>query len=729
MRPGPTCSATPPARCSPAWDDVTFPEPEVKVLLANAGVAVPRGVVAAYDDAVAKPSVLADLVESYGLAEPLVLKGCGGSLVHKSDAGAVRMGVAAYELNYEAAQMAVAVAETGGSIDGFLVEEQAQAGVELLVGVVDRPPFGLVAALGLGGTLTEVLDEVVLRLAPISRADAEAMVTGFKGAELLGGFRGQPPVDVDSLIELLLAVAGPDGLAAHLGDHLAELECNPVIAGPNGAIAVDARLVVRDTSDNERPEAQPTDFGPLFAPRGIAVAGASTSRPGFGNTFLAAYKELGWGPGKLWAVHPKATEIDGVPAVASVADIDDEVDYVVGAVPAAACADLVRGAAGKAQFVHVISGGFREASAEGADLEDELAAVARESGVRVLGPNCLGAYAPAGRQTFLRNAPTEVGRVAMISQSGGLAGDMVKGGAIRGIRYTKLCTVGNGVDVTPGELLEWLVDNPDTGIIGVYLEDPRDGRRLANALHKAKGHKPVVMLVGGRTDQGRGAAVSHTGALVADHRIWDALSVSAGVSIVGTLEELLAAIAYLQRWADADISGDSDTLLLGVGGGASVLGTDAADRAGLVTTAVSDHGQQAVRDLGYGVGTSIRNPIEIGFGPVSDPDVLVKALDPILEIQPYPDVVIHSNVQAFFSYTGDGIERLFPIIETTAARHWPHTRLCLVLRNLDCAPPETAVRIQQTCLDANLPAFTRFDEAMSAVAAAKHHARNRALAG
>ena len=708
---------------------MTVPEPEVKALLAAAGVAVPKAVVAAYDDAVANPSVLADLVAAHGMDEPLVLKAFGTRLVHKTEVGGVRLGLAAYELNYEAAQMAVAVAEAGGSIDGFLVEEQAEAGVELLVGVVDRPPFGPVAALGLGGTLTEVLDEVVLRLAPISRADAEEMLRGFKGADLLSGFRGQSPVDVESLVELLLAVAGPDGVAVELGGYLAELECNPVIATPDGAIAVDARLITREAPTGAHAEPLPTDFGPLFAPRGIAVAGASTSRPGFGNTFLTAYKELGWGPGTLWAVHPKATEIDGVPAVPTVADIDGDVDYVVGAVPAAACADLVTGAAGKAKFVHVISGGFREASEEGTDLEEALGAAARESGVRVLGPNCLGAYAPAGRQTFLRNAPTEVGRVAMISQSGGLAGDMVKGGAIRGIRYTKLCTVGNSIDVTPGELLEWLVDDPDTGIIGLYLEDPRDGCRLIDALHKAKGQKPVVMLVGGRTAQGGGAAVSHTGALVADHRIWDAISASTGVSIVGTLEELLSAIAYLQRWADADISGDLDTLVLGVGGGASVLGTDAADQAGLVTTPVSEEGQQAVRDLGYGVGTSIRNPIEIGFGPVSDPDVLVKALDPILEIQPYPDVVIHSNVQAFFSYAGDGIERLFPIIETTAARNWPHTRLSLVLRNLDCAPPETAARIQQTCLDANLPTFTRFAEAMAAVAAAKRHARNRALAG
>ena len=708
---------------------VIVPESEVKALLARAGVAVPKGVVAAFDEVVANPSVLA--AASSGLAEPLVLKGWGGGLVHKSDVGAVRLGLAPYELDYEAATMAADAAAVGTSFEGFLVEEQAEAGVELLVGVVDRPPFGLVVALGLGGTLAEVLDEVVLRLLPISRADAEAMVTEFKGAELLGGFRGQPAVDVDSLVDLLLAVAGSDGAAVELGGNLAELECNPVIVGPDGAIAVDARLITHDAPVTQPLEPPPTDFGPLFAPQGIAVAGASTSGAGFGNTFLTAYKELGWGPGTLWAVHPKASEIDGVPAVPSVAEIDGDVDYVVGAVPAAACADLVRGTAGKAQFVHIISGGFREATPEGADLEDELAAAARESGIRVLGPNCLGAYAPAGRQTFLRNAPTEVGRVAMISQSGGLAGDMVKGGAVRGIRYTKLCTVGNSIDVTPGELLEWLVDEPDTGIIGMYLEDPRDGRRLVNALHKAKGRKPVVILVGGRTAQGGGAAVSHTGALVGDDRIWDAISASAGASIVNTLEELLAAIAYLQRWADADIGGDLDTLVLGVGGGASVLGTDAADRAGLVTTPVSEQGQQALRDLGYGVGTSVKNPIEIGFGPVSDPDVLVKALNPILEAQPYPDVVIHSNIQAFFSYAGDGINRLFPIIETTAAatKHWPQTRLSLVLRNLDCAPPDIAARIQQTCLAANLPTFTTFTESMTAIATTKHHARNRALAG
>ncbi len=138
-----------------------------------------------------------------------------------------------------------------------------------------------------------------------------------------------------------------------------------------------------------------------------------------------------------------------------------------------------------------------------------------------------------------------------------------------------------------------------------------------------------------------------------------------------------------------------------------------------------------------GFGGSVVHKSDVGavrmgvaaYEPVSEPDVLVQALDPILEVQPYPDVVIHTNVQAFYSYAGDGIERLFPIIETTAARGWPSSRMCLVLRNIDCAPPETAARIQQTCLDANLPTVTRFAEAMTAVATAKRHARNRALTG
>ena len=122
------------------------------------------------------------------------------------------------------------------------------------------------------------------------------------------------------------------------------------------------------------------------------------------------------------------------------------------------------------------------------------------------------------------------------------------------------------------------------------------------------------------------------------------------------------------------------------------------------------------------------NPIEIGFGPISEPDLLVNAIDPILADQPYPDVVIHANVQAFFSYGGGGIDRLHAILQATAARAaeaWTGSRLGIVTRNLECAPPESVDRIRRTGRRVDLPVFTAFDEAMVAVAAAKRHARNR----
>ena len=677
------------------------PEHEVKALLTERGVPVPRG------RAVRDLDELAAAARE--LRPPLVLKGHGPGLVHKSRVGAVRLGLQPDDVVAAAQEMATRL-----ELDGWLVEEQAPPGVEVIVGVVERPPFGHVAAVGLGGVLTEVLDEVVLRLCPITAADAAAMVAGFRGHEVLAG------LDTGALAE---AVFGIVNTAHALGAQLSELECNPVIVHERGVVAVDARML---TSDDPQVDHEPppyTDFGPLFAPRSIAVAGASTSRVTFGNTFLQAYREVGWTDG-LYAIHPEATEIEGVAAYPSVADVPGPVDYVACAVPAARCADLVRSTAGRTQFVQVISGGFRESG--NADAEAELVAAAREAGVRVVGPNCIGTYSPAGRQVFQKNAPTIPGHVGIVSQSGGLAGDVIKAGAVRGLRISKLATVGNSVDVTPGEVVEHLVHDDATHLVGVYLEDPRDGRRLYEAFRHARGHKPVVVLPGGLTAQGGGAAASHTGALTSDRRVWDAISAESGVSVVQTFEDLLAALVYLQRWWDAPAGGTLDTLVVGVGGGATVLGADAADRAGLALTEVVPAGQEALRGLGYGVGTSLRNPVEVGFGPVSDPDVLNVILDPVLAQQPFPDAIVHANVQAFFSYQGGGIDALFPIIETFGRAAWPQTRTSLVLRNLEVAPPEVAGRIVEACVAVGLPAYRTFDEACCAVAAAKRFARARA---
>ena len=295
-----------------ALDDgrMVVPEPDVKDALARIGVSTPAAVV------VASPAGAG--VHASALSEPLVLKAFGPGIVHKRDVGAVQLGLTTADLDDAACAMSAHLAAHGVTPAGFLVEEQCAVpgSIELLLGVVRREPFGVVVALGLGGTLTEALDLVGVRTFPLSERDAHDLLDNFAGAPALAGVRGGPPVHRDALVRVLLAIAGPDGLAARLGDELAELECNPVLATPDGAVALDARLVLQVPPRDAGAPRPGTDFTRLFAPRAVVVAGASTSRETFGNRALAAYRAFGWGDG-LYALHPAATDVDGVPRFAT----------------------------------------------------------------------------------------------------------------------------------------------------------------------------------------------------------------------------------------------------------------------------------------------------------------------------------------------------------------------------------------------------------------------------
>jgi acyl-CoA synthetase (NDP forming) len=676
------------------------PEPEVKAMLVARGVRVPSGTT--------DPTAVSHL------SAPLVVKAFGPTIIHKSDIGAVQLGVATDDV-------AAVVAAMGARVDaaGFLVEEQCAPGIELIVGVVDRG-YGPMVAVGFGGTLTEVLDDVALRCVPIDRGDALAMLDELRGAAILHGTRGKAGIDRDAVAAIVVAVAD---LAQSIGDACAELECNPVIAYPDGAVAVDARLILRETAEAgaDRPL---TDFTPLFNPRGVAIAGASATKSTFGNRFLAAYRDYGWTDG-LYALHPTATEIDGVPAYPTPADIPGPLDYVIAAVPATGCAELVRSAAGVAPFVHIISGGFSEVGANGKGLEADLVAAARTTGVRVLGPNCMGTFSPRGRQVFHEDAPRRQGHVSVISQSGGLAGDIVKVGDLRGIGFSKLVTMGNAVDVTPGEICEWLVDDPDTSLIGLYIEDPRDGEALVRALRRARGHKPAVALIGGLSGQGGEAVASHTGSLAGDARVWQAIAASTGLTVVRTLEDLLGALVMLQRYAHEPSNGERSVLVMGVGGGASVLTTDACDRAGLQVTKVHAHIQDELRAMGYGAGTSVANPLEIPFGPVAPLDAFSRVLGPILEQQPYGDLLIHFNVQSYFSFGPGGAAKLLPSVDMVADLHYPGTRVTLVPRNVDTAPPELVAAIFDRANERGLPCYRTLDEAAVAIEAVQRFTASR----
>jgi acyl-CoA synthetase (NDP forming) len=686
-------------RCSVA-------EPAVKRWLAqSAAVAIPAGVTV--DPEGVGPSTWG------GLREPLVLKAFGPGLVHKSDVGAVALGLTTGGVASMLARMADGLASRDLKPAGYLVEEQRRGGVELIVGVVRHPLAGPLVLLGHGGVLAELLGRPVMRPCPLSPRDAQEMVSELAAPQLLDGARGVPPVDRTAIVALLQAISAA---AETLGTELVELECNPVLAGPSGVTALDARLILQPPLEAATPP-PPTDFSALFAPASIAVAGASATKVTFGNRFLAAYRAAGWTQG-LYAIHPSAGEIDGVPAVASVREIPGGVDYLLAGIPAAACPALVRDAAGAARFVHVASGGFGETGEGGATLERELTEAARASGMRLLGPNCMGIYSPRGRQSFQAGAPGVAGSVSVLSQSGGLTGDILQAGHRAGLGFAQLASIGNAVDVSAAELLDWLVDDADTQIIGLYLEGLAGGEPLIRALRRADGRKPVVLLVGGTSIQGARAVASHTGAMTTDSRIWDAIARAAGVTVVSSLEDLIGCLAHLQRWA-FDPAGERErtVLVVGPGGGASVLTADACDRAGLRLACVAEDVQAELRSLGYGAGTSLANPLEIPLGPATSADGFARVLEPLLARQECSDILLHVNVAAYYGYGPPNLQSLAELIRRTGRVDVANTRLALVLRNCEVARGPDADLVAQACRDARLPAFTTPDAAARAIAA------------
>jgi acyl-CoA synthetase (NDP forming) len=208
-------------------------EAEAKAMLRSFGIDVPAGVVV---------SSIHDVPGT--LREPLVLKAVAQTLIHKSDAGGVRVGLRHEDLPSAAERMRDDVARAGHGLEAYLVEEMAPGGREVVVGAVRTPGVGWVVMVGLGGVFVEILADVAFAVAPVSSDDVRAMLGELRGAALLHGARGEAPVDVDALVQVVEQFAGPAGLLESLPDDVVELDLNPVLATAESAVAVDWKIGV-----------------------------------------------------------------------------------------------------------------------------------------------------------------------------------------------------------------------------------------------------------------------------------------------------------------------------------------------------------------------------------------------------------------------------------------------------------------------------------------------------
>ena len=401
-------------------------EPAAKKILAAWGIGVPRAVVVHPGEPIGAAVA--------GLSPPFALKLVAADVAHKSDVGGVALGLAdAAAVEDTRRRMLQLRASAGIAVDGFLVEEMAPAGHELVIGGLRDPRFGPAVMLGLGGVLVEILDDVAFRLCPLSLEDARDMLGELRGAALLEGARGGIAAGKQAILDVLMRIAGPEGLLTLLADEIAELDIYPLIASASGAVAADARILLAEPGASGpgalgKPAAEDVveRFSPLFSPRNVAVLGASTSGAGPASNLIRQLDEFGFA-GPIYPIHPAADSIAGRPAYRSLAELPEPVDYAFVAIAAGAVPAALRCGAGKVRSAQVMSAGFAE-TADGEVREAALAEAARESGIRLLGPNCLGTYSPRGRLTFTDGMSGRIGPVGVVSQSGGLALDTLKRG-------------------------------------------------------------------------------------------------------------------------------------------------------------------------------------------------------------------------------------------------------------------------------------------------------------
>lgn len=350
------------------------------------------------------------------------------------------------------------------------------------------------------------------------------------------------------------------------------------------------------------------DLTLLFNPRSIAVVGASTNVDSAGHDYVRSMREFGFG-GPVYPINPKADEVSGYRAYPALEAVPGEVDLVISCIPASGVLDLIgqcreRGV----RFLHLFTGRFSETGdAAAAALEREIEARAKAAGVRILGPNGMGVFHPAGGVSFRPDLPRDRGGVAMISQSGNNAVEVITRGYARGLRFGKVANYGNGMDITPGRLLAYLAEDPETAVIAGYVEGVPDGRGFFDGLVSAAGKKPVVIHKAGRTGAGARSAASHTAALAGSAALWSAALRQAGAMEARSQEQLLDLVvgASLLRGA-----GGRRVAVVGGGGGRSVQSADACEENGLEVVPLPATVRDQVRAKAPSLADWIGNPVD-----------------------------------------------------------------------------------------------------------------------
>ena len=355
----------------------------------------------------------------------------------------------------------------------------------------------------------------------------------------------------------------------------------------------------------------------IFSPQTIAVVGASRRRGQLGTEILQNLKTTGF-RGSLFAVNPKASEIDGVPSYPSVDAIPGNVDLAIIAVPSDAVESVIDDCVTKGvPAAVVITAGFGETGEAGRAAERRLLEKVRASGMRMVGPNCMGVInsdpAVNMHATFSSIFPPR-GNVAMSSQSGALGLAILDYARNLNIGFSTFISVGNKADVSGNDLIQYWAEDPNTEVMLLYLESFGNPRKFGEIARRVGRKKPIVAVKAGRSAAGARAASSHTGALATSDAIVTNLFKQAGVIRTETLEELFDVAALL---ANQPLPAGRRVAIVTNAGGPGILAADACESSGLQLATISEETTAKLREF-LPAAASVGNPIDMIASATAD---------------------------------------------------------------------------------------------------------------
>ena len=578
--------------------------PEAKELCEAYGITVPG-------EALAKSATSAAAAAAQ-IGFPVVMKIVSPQILHKTEAGGVILGVKSAQEAEAAYTQLLNNAhnyDPKAEIQGVQVQQMLGGGQEVIIGAVTDPAFGKLVAFGLGGVLVEVLKDITFRLAPASSEDALSMLDSIAAAEILRGVRGAPPVDRTTLANMIERVSQ---LVSDFSE-IAELDLNPVFATEHGAIAADVRVVLNFKPAAPRPRLDEAlivqQMNRIMRPNAVAVIGASAETGKIGNSVMRNLINGGY-QGTLYPIHPTAESILDRKAYKSVKDVPGDIDVAVFAIPAKFVAQaLTEVGEKKIPGAVLIPSGFAETG--NVTGQEELVAIGRKYGVRLMGPNIYGFYyTPKNLCATFCTAYDVKGKAALSSQSGGIGMAIIGFSRSAKMGVSAIVGLGNKSDIDEDDLLTFFEQDDNTQIIAQHCEDLKDGRAFAEVARRVSKKKPVVVLKAGRTSMGARAASSHTGALAGNDKIYDDVFKQSGVIRARSLRDLLE---FARGIPVLPTPKGNNVIIITGAGGSGVLLSDACIDNGLSLMAMPQDLDAAFRKFIPPFGAA-GNPVDITGG-------------------------------------------------------------------------------------------------------------------